>query len=177
MKSVGRARANSFISISLPSPSSRDSEVSIYFPHGRDELWLRRHTCPESPVLEAVTSVSRFSRLWTAAYFYPVTSSLRPVMGQRARKDSDHKTKANQASKAQAVVTVSSHTSLLHLQVTSRRVWLCCGCRGECLPEPLLEFVFVVVVVVHHGFFFFWHQFLFFGHTHSMYDLSSPTWD
>ena len=24
----------------------------------------------------------------------------------------------------------------------SRRVWLCCGCRGEGLPKPLLEFVF-----------------------------------
>ena len=33
-------------------------------------------------------------------------------------------------------------------------MWLFCGCRGEGLPEPLLEFVFVVVVIVHHGFFF-----------------------
>ena len=62
MKSVGKARASSFITISLPSPSSRDSEVSIYPPLGRDELRLRHYTCAESPVLEAVASVSRFSQ-------------------------------------------------------------------------------------------------------------------
>ena len=47
-------------------------------------------------------------------------------------------------------------------------MWLCCGYRGEGLPEPLLEFVFVVVVIVHHGFFLG-------GEGISFYFLATPT--
>jgi len=71
-------------------------------------------------------------------------------------------------------VAVSSRASLLHLQVDV------CGfavvAEERVSPSRYWNLCFVVVVV-HHGFFFFLHQFLFFIHTHGMWDISFPSRD